>query len=197
MADAPLSLGVDTGGTFTDIVQIDAAGAVTVDKAFSTPAGPEEGAIESLASLARNTQRPVQAVLRKTARFAHGTTVSTNALIQRSGARVGLIATSGFEDTLVIGRGPVGRVGGLPHAKAMDFLHTQPPPPLSTRTRPPVPSGRWSGRGPRASPSASSGPFSAPTRSRRCGRRRPMSRPACRSFFRPRSRPGWASTSAW
>ncbi len=133
MADAPLSLGVDTGGTFTDIVQIDAAGAVTVDKAFSTPAGPEEGAIESLASLARNTQRPVQAVLRETARFAHGTTVSTNALIQRSGARVGLIATSGFEDTLVIGRGPVGRVGGLPHAKAMDFLHTEPPPPLVSR----------------------------------------------------------------
>ena len=133
MAAAPLSLGVDTGGTFTDIVQIDAAGAVTVDKAFSTPASPEEGAIESLASLARNTQRPVQAVLRRTARFAHGTTVSTNALIQRSGARVGLIATSGFEDTLVIGRGPVGRVGGLPHARAMDFLHTEPPPPLVSR----------------------------------------------------------------
>ncbi|MDE0058733.1 MAG: hydantoinase/oxoprolinase family protein [Defluviicoccus sp.] len=133
MAAAPLSLGVDTGGTFTDIVQIDAAGTVTVDKTFSTPASPEEGAIESLASLARNTQRPVRAVLRQTARLAHGTTVSTNALIQRSGAQVGLIATSGFEDTLVIGRGPVGRVGGLPHARAMDFLHTEPPPPLVSR----------------------------------------------------------------
>lgn len=133
MASGPISLGVDTGGTFTDIVQIDAAGAVTVDKAFSTPARPEDGAIESLAGLARNTQRPVGAVLGAAARFAHGTTVSTNALIQRSGARVGLIATRGFEDTLVIGRGPVGRVGGLPHAKAMDFLHTEPPPPLVTR----------------------------------------------------------------
>ena len=133
MVSPPLSLGVDTGGTFTDIVQIDAAGAVTVDKAFSTPARPEDGAMESLASLARNTQRPVGAVLAATARFAHGTTVSTNALIQRSGARVGLIATRGFEDTLVIGRGPVGRVGGLPHAKAMDFLHTEPPPALVSR----------------------------------------------------------------
>ena len=133
MAAAPLSLGVDTGGTFTDIVQIDAAGAVTVDKAFSTPASPEDGAVESLASLARNAQRPLPAVLGETARFAHGTTVSTNALIQRSGARVGLIATRGFEDTLVIGRGPVGRVGGLPHARAMDFLHTEPPPALVSR----------------------------------------------------------------
>ncbi|MDE0334788.1 MAG: hydantoinase/oxoprolinase family protein [Defluviicoccus sp.] len=133
MASGPLSLGVDTGGTFTDIVQIDGDGAVTVDKAFSTPARPEDGAVESLASLARNTQRPVDAVLGATARFAHGTTVSTNALIQRSGARVGLIATRGFEDTLVIGRGPVGRVGGLPHAKAMDFLHTEPPAPLVSR----------------------------------------------------------------
>ena len=133
MESGPLSLGVDTGGTFTDIVQIDAAGAVTVDKAFSTPANPEDGAVESLASLARNTRLPVNAVLGATARFAHGTTVSTNALIQRSGAKVGLIATRGFEDTLVIGRGPVGRVGGLPHAKAMDFLHTEPPPALVSR----------------------------------------------------------------
>ena len=133
MENGPLSLGVDTGGTFTDIVQIDAAGAVTVDKAFSTPANPEDGAVESLASLARNAQLPVTEVLGATARFAHGTTVSTNALIQRSGAKVGLIATRGFEDTLVIGRGPVGRVGGLPHAKAMDFLHTEPPPALVSR----------------------------------------------------------------
>ena len=133
MASGPLSLGVDTGGTFTDIVQIDSGGAVTVDKAFSTPSAPEDGAVESLAGLARNTQRPVDGVLGATARFAHGTTVSTNALIQRSGARVGLIATRGFEDTLVIGRGPVGRVGGLPHAKAMDFLHTAPPAPLVSR----------------------------------------------------------------
>ena len=133
MAATALSLGVDTGGTFTDIVQIDAAGAVTLDKAFSTPASPEDGAIESLASLARKAERSVREVLQETVRFAHGTTVSTNALIQRSGARVGLIATRGFEDTLVIGRGPIGRVGGLPHARAMDFLHTEPPPALVSR----------------------------------------------------------------
>ena len=70
-------------------MQIDGAGAVTVDKAFSTPASPEDGAVESLASLARNTRRPVEAALGATARFAHGTTVSTNALIQRSGAKGG------------------------------------------------------------------------------------------------------------
>src|SRR5204863_1379634 len=72
----------------------------------------------------------VRQLLAETKRFAHGTTVSTNALIQRRGARVGLITTAGFEDTLIIGRGPVGRTGGLPQSKAMDFLHTEPPPPL-------------------------------------------------------------------
>ena len=219
MESGSLSLGVDTGGTFTDIVQIDAAGAVTVDKAFSTPANPEDGAVESLASLARNAQLPVNAVLGATARFAHGTTVSTNALIQRSGAKVGLIATRGFEDTLVIGRGPVGRVGGLPHAKAMDFLHTEPPPALvsrplvrgiggaslpgarfwlpSTAKKSRTLSGSWSKAAPKASPSACCGPFSAPTRSGRFERSRPMPRPVFRSSCPPRSRPGSANTSAW
>ena len=126
-------LGVDTGGTFTDLVQVEADGTVTVDKAFSTPEAIEDGVFDGLSSLARRQQRPLPALLADTARFAHGTTVSTNALIQRRGARVGVIATRGFEDTLAIARGPLGRVGGLPHARAMDFLHTEPPAPLVGR----------------------------------------------------------------
>src|SRR3954452_11366398 len=123
-------LGVDTGGTFTDLVEIDGAGRLRFEKAFSTPLAPEQGILDALATLAEATGTDLRALLTATERFAHGTTVSTNALIQRRGARVGLIATRGFEDTLIIGRGPVGRAGGLPPSKAMDFLHTEPPPPL-------------------------------------------------------------------
>jgi len=123
-------LGVDTGGTFTDLVEIDGAGQLRFDKAFSTPQAPEQGILDALAALSASAGVTIHQLLSDTERFAHGTTVSTNALIQRRGARVGLITTSGFEDTLIIGRGPVGRTGGLPQSKAMDFLHTEPPPPL-------------------------------------------------------------------
>jgi len=123
-------LGVDTGGTFTDLVEIDSAGRLRFEKAFSTPQAPEQGILDVLATLAEAAGLDVRRLLGETERFAHGTTISTNALIQRRGARVGLIATRGFEDTLIIGRGPVGRAGGLPQSKAMDFLHTEPPPPL-------------------------------------------------------------------
>lgn len=127
------ALGVDTGGTFTDLVQVDADGAVTVEKAFSTPEAPEDGVIRGLERLAGRARRPLPDLLAGAARFAHGTTISTNALLERRGARVGLITTRGFEDTLAIARGPLGRVGGLPYARAMDFLHTEPPPPLVAR----------------------------------------------------------------
>ncbi len=128
------TLGVDTGGTFTDLVEIDSQGRLRFDKAFSTPAAPEQGILNALAALAQSAGIDVETLLAQTERFAHGTTVSTNALIQRRGARVGLIATAGFEDTLIIARGPVGRAGGLPQSKAMDFLHTEPPPPLVPKT---------------------------------------------------------------
>jgi N-methylhydantoinase A len=128
-------LGVDTGGTFTDLVEIDGEGRLRFDKAFSTPQAPEQGILDALARLAQTEGTDIRHVLGETARFAHGTTVSTNALIQRRGARVGLITTRGFDDTLFIGRGPVGRVGGLPQSKAMDFLHTEPRPPLVPKAR--------------------------------------------------------------
>ena len=102
-------LGVDPGGTFTDLVEIDGAGQLRFDKAFSTPQAPQEGVLNALAALGSSAGIDVRQMLSDTERFAHGTTVSTNALIQRGGARVGLITTAGFEDTLIIGRGPVGR----------------------------------------------------------------------------------------
>src|SRR5207244_4491419 len=91
---------------------------------------PEPGTLDALPTLAAGAGLDVSRLPAETERLAHGTTVSTNALTQRRGARVGLITTRGFEDTLIIARGPVGRAGGLPQSKAMDFLHTEPPLPL-------------------------------------------------------------------
>lgn len=127
------NIGVDTGGTFTDLVMIDENGSIHFDKAFSTPDAPERGVFDVLGRAATAMNTSVPDILSRTGVFAHGTTVSTNALITRRGAKVGVLFTAGFEDTLAIGRGPIGRVGGLPQSQAMDFLHTEPPPPLVSR----------------------------------------------------------------
>jgi N-methylhydantoinase A len=131
MPTPPFTIGIDTGGTFTDLVRIDADGRLDIEKSFSTPAAPEDAVLNVLDRIAGADA--VNELLAATTRFGHGTTVSTNALIQRKGARVGLLTTRGFEDTMVIARGPIGRVGGLPHAQAMDFLHTEAPAPLVPR----------------------------------------------------------------
>ena len=133
MTSVPLrfsNIGVDTGGTFTDLVLIDDKGTIQSEKSFSTPDAPERGIFDVLERAANTLDTTVADILSQTQTFAHGTTVSTNALITRRGAKVGVLFTSGFEDTLAIGRGPIGRVGGLPQSQAMDFLHTEPPAPL-------------------------------------------------------------------
>ena len=105
-------VGVDVGGTFTDTVAIDDGGSLFVGKAPTTPDEIASGVLASLADLARNAGCDVPALLRDTAFFGHGTTVGTNALVTRRGARVGLIITAGFEDTPFIQRA-VGRLAGL------------------------------------------------------------------------------------
>ena len=126
----PYRFGIDTGGTFTDLVRIDGDGQLKFEKSFSTPSAPEDAVFDVLRLLADGEATGLGDILSDTVRFGHGTTVSTNALIQRRGARVGLITTRGFEDTLIIARGPIGRAGGLPQSLAMDFLHNEPPAPL-------------------------------------------------------------------
>ena len=67
----------------------DGAGHLRFDKAFSTPKAPEQGILDALTVLSASIGITVRQLLSETERFAHGTTVSTNALIQRRGARVG------------------------------------------------------------------------------------------------------------
>ena len=81
-------------------------GVIRTDKAFSTPDAPERGIFDVLGRAATSLNTSVSDILSRTGIFAHGTTVSTNALITRRGARVGVLFTAGFEDTLAIGRGP-------------------------------------------------------------------------------------------
>jgi N-methylhydantoinase A len=89
----PLRIAIDTGGTFTDCVWMD-RGRIRMLKVFSTPDDPSRAIVEALEKIGR----------RDSLILLHGTTVGTNTLLQRKGARVALVTTAGFEDVIEIGR---------------------------------------------------------------------------------------------
>jgi N-methylhydantoinase A len=108
-----LRIGIDIGGTFTDFVIFDAAGGtIQALKLPSTPANPAEAVLQGLASIlsAQNesTLDPVQEsppkAPRRALQLVHGSTVATNALLERKGAETALLTTRGFGDILQIGR---------------------------------------------------------------------------------------------
>ena len=84
--------GIDVGGTFTDFAIL-RDGALTVHKLPSTPADPSKSIIQGIEELGVGASS-----------FVHGSTVATNALLERKGARTALVTTMGFEDVLEIGR---------------------------------------------------------------------------------------------
>ncbi len=90
----PVVVGVDTGGTFTDLVLLE-DGALRVEKVASTPDDPGRAVLEALARVGAAGEA---------ARIVHGTTVATNTLLERDGARCALITNRGFEDLIEIGR---------------------------------------------------------------------------------------------
>ncbi|QBK31845.1 hydantoinase/oxoprolinase family protein [Roseitalea porphyridii] len=93
-------IGVDIGGTFTDLVYFDEAqGRSFVGKVPTVPHAPEEGVIDAI------TRHVPRSVIADARFFLHGTTVGLNALLERRGAKIGLIATEGFRDVLEIRRG--------------------------------------------------------------------------------------------
>jgi N-methylhydantoinase A len=118
------TIGVDVGGTFTDLVAIDAAGRTVFAKSLSTPADQSIGVMTGLEELARRLGLPVAAVLAQTQRLVHGTTVATNALLERKGARVALLTTEGHRDIIEM------REGLKPNRYD---LRTPPPEPLVAR----------------------------------------------------------------
>src|SRR6266852_6002466 len=90
----PLRVAIDTGGTFTDCVWIDRDGRLRMLKVFSTPDDPSRAIVEAL----RKIEHTGEVIL------LHGTTVGTNTLLERKGARTALVTTAGFEDAIEIGR---------------------------------------------------------------------------------------------
>jgi N-methylhydantoinase A len=98
-------IGIDVGGTFTDLVAVDDDGGVTITKAASTPADPSIGVMAGLGRLADAVGLEVATMLAQTERIVHGTTVATNALLERKGARVGLLTTAGHRDVLEMREG--------------------------------------------------------------------------------------------
>jgi N-methylhydantoinase A len=88
-----LRIGIDAGGTFTDFAILDDAGRVTAFKLRSNPSDPAAVILEGIHRIAA-----------REAEVVHGSTVATNALLERKGARTALITTPGFEDLLAIGR---------------------------------------------------------------------------------------------
>jgi N-methylhydantoinase A len=93
-----MRVGVDTGGTFTDFV-FQAKDGLRVFKLASTPADPSEAITEGLRRIAALTGAKLREI-----EVIHGTTVGTNALLERRGAKTALVTTAGFEDVLAIGR---------------------------------------------------------------------------------------------
>src|SRR5215510_4491212 len=117
---AAVRVGVDVGGTFTDLIWIEPGGDVGVSKVPTTPEAPEHGVLDGI-------DRDIGGGdLSDAETFLHGTTVGLNALLTGAGANVALITTRGFRDVLEIGRG---------NRPDPFVLTSGPPPPLVPRER--------------------------------------------------------------
>jgi N-methylhydantoinase A len=115
-SETGMRVGIEVGGTFTDLVAID-GGRIEVVKVPSTPASPDIGAFNALSSAAID--------LTRVADLVHGSTIATNAIIERKGAKVAFVTTAGFRDILFIQRHDRRTIYDLKYAK--------PAPPLRRR----------------------------------------------------------------
>jgi N-methylhydantoinase A len=120
------TIGIDVGGTFTDLVASDEAGHAVFAKSPSTPADQSIGVMAGLEELAKRLKLTRGELLAATARLVHGTTVATNALLERKGAKVALLTTEGHRDVIEM------REGLKPNRYD---LRSPPPEPLVPRER--------------------------------------------------------------
>ena len=113
-------IGIDVGGTFTDLVAVDeATGALSILKVPSDPAHPDRAVMAAI-----EASGVAHADI---SRLVHGSTVSTNAVLERKGASVGLLTTLGFEDVLEIGH--------IDRPHLYDLTWSKPPPLVPRRWR--------------------------------------------------------------
>ena len=118
------TIGIDVGGTYTDLVAIDREGRTVFAKSPSTPADQSIGVMTGLEELARRLGWSRADLLGRTDRLVHGTTVATNALLERKGAKVALMTTQGHRDVIEMREGLKGDRYNL---------RTAPPEPLVPR----------------------------------------------------------------
>ena len=124
-----LLVGVDIGGTFTDCVVLAKDGSITATKSSSTPPNFAEGMLSAMKIAAERLGLSFEEFCKEVEVLTHGTTVGTNALIQRKGARVGLITTRGHEDAIHIMRGSRG-VTSRDIRKVVHFPESSKPVPI-------------------------------------------------------------------
>jgi N-methylhydantoinase A len=117
---ADYRIGIDTGGTFTDVVVGDASAILAVGKALTTPARISKGILDGIAVAASALGLDARTLLSQTALFVYGSTRATNAIIERKTAKTALLTTEGFPDILVR------REGGK--VNAWDFSKDYPEP---------------------------------------------------------------------
>jgi N-methylhydantoinase A len=126
--DTGFWIGVDTGGTFTDALAIDTTGRLHLAKTPSTPRDLSVGIMTALNLLAESSGIPTRQYMAATRKLAHGTTATVNAMVQRTGARVGLITTRGFRDHLILMK--AARGVGVPDAEKVVFHRAVKPAPI-------------------------------------------------------------------
>ncbi|MCH8205874.1 MAG: hydantoinase/oxoprolinase family protein, partial [Chloroflexi bacterium] len=98
-------IGIDVGGTFTDLVVEREGEPPRTFKTPSTPQDPSDGLLVGLEDVAAAFGVSLEGLLAQTERIIHGTTIATNTLVERKGAKVGLITTEGFRDLLEMREG--------------------------------------------------------------------------------------------
>jgi N-methylhydantoinase A len=125
-------LGIDTGGTFTDVTVLTLDGESIINKAATTPGDFSSGVMNALQVTAESMGMDRATLLRQSSVFKHGTTVATNAMITRTGSKVGLLTTKGHEDAIFIMRA-IGRVDGLEEMEIRHVTKVTKPDPLVQR----------------------------------------------------------------
>lgn len=122
-------LSTDSGGTFLDLVLLDERGRIGAGKALHSYDDPKRGIVAALEIAARRFHLSPEDALAKCRIVFHGTTVTTNVMVERNGAKTGLLCTKGFEDTLGIGRVKA-RTEGYDAAQLTEYTRLDRPEPI-------------------------------------------------------------------
>ncbi|TAK55919.1 MAG: hydantoinase/oxoprolinase family protein [Gammaproteobacteria bacterium] len=122
-------VGIDIGGTFTDCVVICERGQVVTAKAPSTPGDYSRGVLDAITAAGRQLGHTLPEICRATRLLSHATTIGTNAVIEKRGARVGIITTKGHNDVIHIMRGSRG-LSGRDLNQVVHFPESSKPDPL-------------------------------------------------------------------